>query len=543
MKNANPERSGDAKPTELPELAGLPQEDKKPMINHEKRTFKVGITLGAIAGLMGCADPMESDQGTATSDILTENGLSMNGLSMNGLSMNGLSMNGLSMNGLSMNGLATVSGLSSTSGLMTTSGGRDIVKYMVKCAYPTGHTLTKTDALGNSYSFPGTLGVAPELESGLCDVDCQERVSACMLAHVNNAGVHIGLWLDSEGAIGWGQNTDYPYQEGAFFGNLFTQNSWSGYYCLGKDFDAGAVPGRLGNALASSVYVDPFGANVACHNATCAAHSNGDGYDNCSVGGKTWTHVVTAWRNFDANTIYKICDYGTGKCLGTVASSTADGAQIEQRSYTGAKAQTWWVLQVSAGKYKIVNVNSLKALDQDTSATRKVIQKTYTGIPAQLVAIKSLAGTQFGRFNIVPSSGTTVFDMPLMTDGAIAQLDANSTADAAKWTIVPVGALASGGGSGGSGGTNPCAAFCTSPTVFSTAAYQSGNLGTAVSCRETTTTLAGMNCGNMSGRTLSVNGTVVNCAGTNLVAPPKVNGGYCFQASAGGNGAAYFSTW
>ena len=68
------------------------------MTNLTKRTIQVGITFGAIVGLIGCDEPAD-DFSMERSAIESENGLSMNGLSMNGLSMNGLSMNGLSMNG------------------------------------------------------------------------------------------------------------------------------------------------------------------------------------------------------------------------------------------------------------------------------------------------------------------------------------------------------------------------------------------------------------------------------------------------------------
>ena len=44
---------------------------------------------------------------------------------------------------------------------MTTAGGRDIVKYMVKCALPAGDSLTKQDQNGITYTFPGGIGVAP----------------------------------------------------------------------------------------------------------------------------------------------------------------------------------------------------------------------------------------------------------------------------------------------------------------------------------------------------------------------------------------------
>ena len=131
--------------------------------------------------------------------------------------------------------------------------------------------------------------------------------------------MNIDIWLDSEGAIGWGTSPDFPYQEGSFFGNLFP-NPWQGYYCNGKGYDAGAVPGRLGAPLASNVYVNPYGGNVECGaSGQCSAHGV-DGYNSCntSINGvfKTWTKVVTVWRNFDANTAYKICNYGTQQVPG-----------------------------------------------------------------------------------------------------------------------------------------------------------------------------------------------------------------------------------
>jgi hypothetical protein len=183
----------------------------------------------------------------------------MNGLSMNGLSMNGLSMNGLSMNGLSMNGLETTGGLSLTSGLATTPGGREILKYMVKVAYPLGHSLTFQDNTvpAASYTFDGALGVAPELEFGTCDVACQERISAAMLAHVNNSGLHVGIWLvGPDTGIGWGASPNYPYKEAAYFGNLFTSNM-PGNYCAGKDMGSGDAMGRIGSPFGNNMLVRP----------------------------------------------------------------------------------------------------------------------------------------------------------------------------------------------------------------------------------------------------------------------------------------------
>jgi hypothetical protein len=102
------------------------------------------------------------------------------------------------------------------------------------------------------------------------------------------------------------------------------------------------------------------------------------------------------------------------------------------------------------------------------------------------------------------------------------------------------GGTSSSGGSGGSG-TNPCASLCSNPVVFTTPSYQSGNLGTGAICRETTANLSGGNCSNMSSRTLTVNGTAMNCTGWTL--PAKRNGGYCIQVTAGSPDYASFATW
>ncbi|MGK3987427.1 fibronectin type III domain-containing protein [Sorangium sp. So ce136] len=97
---------------------------------------------------------------------------------------------------------------------------------------------------------------------------------------------------------------------------------------------------------------------------------------------------------------------------------------------------------------------------------------------------------------------------------------------------------------GDPGGSTPCGGLCSSPVVFSTQSYHSGNLGTAATCHETTVNPQGLNCGNFAtGRTFRVNGVLVTCNGANATLPAKRNGGYCMQASAGNQPWAYFSTF
>ena len=87
----------------------------------------------------------------------------------------------------------------------------------MRCALPATTSITK-----GSYTFQGLLGLAPQWQNGACDTNCQEAVSACLLAHVNTAGLHIPLWIVAQNPIvGWGQDPEFPNQEAAFFGNVF----------------------------------------------------------------------------------------------------------------------------------------------------------------------------------------------------------------------------------------------------------------------------------------------------------------------------------
>lgn len=105
-------------------------------------------------------------------------------------------------------------------------------KYVVECALPAGATLTKT-VNGVATSFHGALGLAPEWEDDVCDEDCQEWVSACVLARTNVSGNTVALWLTGDHeALGSGLSLAYPIYEASFFGNLFVDED-AQYMCPG----------------------------------------------------------------------------------------------------------------------------------------------------------------------------------------------------------------------------------------------------------------------------------------------------------------------
>ena len=367
-------------------------------------------------------------------------------------SENGFSMNGFSMNGFSMNGLETSGGLSSTTGLMTTEGGREVIKYLVKVAYPAGSSLTAQDQYGTSYTFEGSLGVAPEAEVGTCDVACQERISGAMLAHVNNSGLHVGIWLvGPDSGIGWGSSPNYPYKEAAYFGNLFAANNMTGYYCAGKDMASGNAKGRLGSPFANNANVlsSPYGwqwdaatsQNVPQYCSTTGSNNctvMNEGYSQCADpnGGAAhpaWTHPVTVWRNFEATQLYKICNKSSGKCLGVVGGSTASGASVEQRTFSSAAGQTWKILQVSPGAYKIINKTSGMSLDLSGA---QVVQKPYTNQAFPLTYLTTEPG--FANLKLSSSPSVVFWNNWSASDGGLIQTTTQTTADPSKWFFIAV---------------------------------------------------------------------------------------------------------
>jgi hypothetical protein len=256
------------------------------------------VTSASLALLLvGCVDPNSGEGGVEEvhSMLSTTNGLA----TVNGLSTH----NGLTSNGLNtVNGLATVNGLSSTTGLMTTDAGRATVGYLVRCALAAGVTITKRDQNGTTYSYSGELGLAPQWQTGSCDTDCQETISACMLAHINTAGVHIPLWVVAQDpSVGWSLSPAYPNQEGSFFGNIFLpgahgvpSNQMAAYYCDGIAYNKDVVPGRIGANQVGAPYTDPFTKTGYCTDGCTAADKPyaSSGFKACNG----WNHVMTVWR-------------------------------------------------------------------------------------------------------------------------------------------------------------------------------------------------------------------------------------------------------
>jgi FtsP/CotA-like multicopper oxidase with cupredoxin domain len=96
---------------------------------------------------------------------------------------------------------------------------------------------------------------------------------------------------------------------------------------------------------------------------------------------------------------------------------------------------------------------------------------------------------------------------------------------------------------------SPCSGLCSNPVAFSVPdgqSFQSGALGTAATCHETTSEILSGTCSSFAGgRQLTVNGVAMPCNSGNWTypLPTQRNHGYCIQTNAGNHPWAAFSTW
>jgi len=239
------------------------------------------------------------------------------------------------------------------------------------------------------------------------------------MAHVNTAGVHIPLWLDSPlSAIGWGQSSTYPNQEGTYFGNIFTPNASTGkvdaFYCNGPGWDRSVVPGRLGAYQNGAPYTNPFGQDAQCNTSCTAAASpnQNDGYASC----KGYNLPVTVWRQnaptFAAGTPYKICSQNSGKCLDVPTEALwNNGTDIQQWDFGNTDNQKWFITATDGGYYKIINKQTGKALDiwlGNLDNGTAIVQWDYWAGKNQNWAISPVGG---GAFSIVGRLSSKALDV------------------------------------------------------------------------------------------------------------------------------------
>jgi hypothetical protein len=195
--------------------------------------FKI-LSLVLSLPLWGCDPPPQEN--SKTSAIITRNGLTRDGLFAN--SVTGAGGASAAFTGHALDGQTFSSG-----NVETTS---KFLSYAVACALPGNESVT-ISINGSPAVYSGAIGLAPEWQSGACDSNCQQWITACLLAKTNYYGIEVTISLRGPSPAldpGLIERVQFSLEEGAFFGNLFLDSPQL-YACMGKLFDSATIGDQL----------------------------------------------------------------------------------------------------------------------------------------------------------------------------------------------------------------------------------------------------------------------------------------------------------
>jgi hypothetical protein len=140
---------------------------------------------------------------------------------------------------------------------------REFMDYLVSCALDENDSLSWSGG-GLSETWEGSLGLCPDWAVAAPSEECQEVVSACLLARTNAYGQSVEISLrglradESPLLLGATEAADFPWQEGGFFGNVFCED------CVDPSIDMFTWEGLLYYRYRLSDAPDSRFVTVAC---------------------------------------------------------------------------------------------------------------------------------------------------------------------------------------------------------------------------------------------------------------------------------------
>ncbi|WP_428263413.1 hypothetical protein [Haliangium sp.] len=222
--------------------------------------------------------------------------MSYNRLVFNRLVFNRLVFNRLVFNRLVFNRLV----FNSLDGLETTPEGRELLTYVARCALREGDTLVAVDD-GVEYQFPGLLALAPAWEQRALTAAEADRVSACLIAHVNAFGESVEMSLRIAGFVAASADEAYtfPIYEAGFFGDVFLGEELTTYACLGDDAEVAMAlaPDRVRRVCADPDSPCEVEAVGYCRDV-CDTYDPGYGWRGCLGGGVRHEQVVNTFLRY-----------------------------------------------------------------------------------------------------------------------------------------------------------------------------------------------------------------------------------------------------
>ncbi len=230
-------------------------------------TALLSATLLASTFATGCMiDDETASVGTTTQDAYTFNAYTFNAYTFNGAVWTDLVLAPLTGGDLPD---SFVAALDDTTPIpdtnLSVSDYADMtLRYVYECAMPADATMTVLTPGGRQFDYKGSLGVAPSWgrpivktstpigttsgtmlfspigPAGSCGQECQQWVSACVIARINAFGVKVPISVAGDNSAldrSAVEKVQFPLQEGAFFGDLMVDPPIL-YSCSGTSWTA-----------------------------------------------------------------------------------------------------------------------------------------------------------------------------------------------------------------------------------------------------------------------------------------------------------------
>jgi mannan endo-1,4-beta-mannosidase len=251
----------------------------------------------------------------------------------------------------------------------------------------------------------GEFGFQHSEGSGTCDINETQIINT---AQANGIGWLAWSWK------GNGSGVEYLDLSNDWAGTSLT--SWGNTVVNGS------------NGTKTAVTASVFGTTSGCGTASngfpicCNAGSDPDG-DGWGWENNQSCVVQSGGGASIANGTYRITPRHSGKSLDVASNSSADGANVQQWTYSGGGNQRWIIQSLGSGVYSIRAQHSGKSLDVDANSTAdnaNIQQWYYSGGNNQRWRIESVGS---GYYRIVS-----------VNSGKCIDIAAASTADGANAT-------------------------------------------------------------------------------------------------------------
>jgi hypothetical protein len=242
------------------------------------------VAASVLAACVGDPDTSTTGQNAEVHNRIATNRIATNRIATNRIATNQLAGAALSRNRLQVK-------MPEASDLLSTADGRTVYSYLVSCAVPANITL-EADISGaadttpdDPYTcvnghcvFPGSVGIAPEWLKHRLDHKGAEWVSSCMFARCNAHDTSEAISMrgdDKALAVSPDEAALYTVEEGAFYGNMFTDDdepiAW--YACEGEGQASGEFGGLVVRDCTEALACNPdgtCGSNPSCAGPGCA---------------------------------------------------------------------------------------------------------------------------------------------------------------------------------------------------------------------------------------------------------------------------------